>query len=694
MLVKSMLEGGGFEENARLGAPFGQELYDYATGADRLNLWLIKALGVFSSDPVVVMNLFYVLTFPLTALAAYLCLRLLRISRGPSAAVAVLFALLPYHFLRGASHLFLSAYFSVPLGAYLVLCLFMGRSVFPRRTSASGLRRYATPHTLLALVFCVIVGSAGVYYTAFTLALLPVATAVAFVTWRRRESLVTGAVLMAVIGATLFLNLLPTILYQHEHGKPDPTFARKPIESELLALKPVELVLPIDGHRIDALAQRKQNYFLATPFKSERTQSLGLVGTIGIVWLIAVALLSMVRPRRRESDDLERAAAASTLTAILVGTIGGVSLLVGYWVAPEFRAWNRISVLIAFFALATVAVLLERAGERLRRRALGAPLYAALLAAVVAFGVVDQTSDAYVPQYQQARVEFRNDRDFVREIESQLSPGAMVFQLPYHPFPEAPLTGRMADYDLLVGYTHSDGLRWSYGAIKGRSGDWAEELAHAPAEVILPAIAASGFEGIYVDRHGYPREVENEVVDEIRRLTGIPPLRNRSGRQVFFDLRPYAERLGATMGSGDLEALREATLNPIETDEGTGLSAPVVTGTETARVGLAHSELRLVNPGAEPREVTITAILEVHPSAERVTVSFPGGLAEPTVVSAPGREVRFVVELPPGETLVAFDADLVPGLRPAAPEPSRFRLVDLVVREPVFERVAAALGGR
>ena len=55
--------------------------------------------------------------------------------------------------------------------------------------------------------------------------------------------------------------------------------------------------------------------------------------------------------------------------------------------------------------------------------------------------------------------------------------GAMVFQLPYRRFPETQPLARMADYDLMRGYLHSDDLRWSYGFMKGRPGDPSPALA-------------------------------------------------------------------------------------------------------------------------------------------------------------------------------------------------------------------------
>ena len=93
---------------------------------------------------------------------------------GPPGAFAasVLFSLLPYHFLRGEDHLFLAAYWAVPLGCFLAL------SVLADAPLVTPLR---SRRALAILAACVIVGSAAVYYAAFTLILLAAAAILAAV---------------------------------------------------------------------------------------------------------------------------------------------------------------------------------------------------------------------------------------------------------------------------------------------------------------------------------------------------------------------------------------------------------------------------------------------------------------------------------------------------------------------------------
>src|SRR5437660_11718208 len=91
MLVKSIIDHGWYETNASLGAPFGQQLHDYPQGADNLNFLIIRFLALFSSNPALVMNLFFLATFALVGSSAYLVLRRVGVGVLAAGVCALLF---------------------------------------------------------------------------------------------------------------------------------------------------------------------------------------------------------------------------------------------------------------------------------------------------------------------------------------------------------------------------------------------------------------------------------------------------------------------------------------------------------------------------------------------------------------------------------------------------------------------------
>src|SRR5215207_3987846 len=97
----------------------------------------------------------------------------------------------------------------------------------------------------------------------------------------------------------------------------------------------------------------------------------------------------------------------------------------------------------------------------------------------------------------------------------------------WHQLPEAP---------------HKSDLRWSYGAVKGRpTADWQADLADKPTEVLLDTVLEKGFDGIYIDRFGYPDRAA-ELEGELGELLEVEPLVSPDGRRSFFSLLPYKEK--------------------------------------------------------------------------------------------------------------------------------------------------------
>ena len=74
-------------------------------GGDLLAYTIKKAIVDTTGDVPLTFNLFWLLTFPLTALLiAFPVLRSLRCSWATALVGAVLFSLAPYHFRNGAAH--------------------------------------------------------------------------------------------------------------------------------------------------------------------------------------------------------------------------------------------------------------------------------------------------------------------------------------------------------------------------------------------------------------------------------------------------------------------------------------------------------------------------------------------------------------------------------------------------------------
>jgi phosphoglycerol transferase len=536
--VKGVLDHGWYWRNPSLGAPGGQQLYDFpGLGGDTLNVLLLKLLGLFTDDAAVVTNLFFFLTFPLVGLTAYVVLRSLSVSSVSATVCSILYALLPYHFVRGEEHLLLSAYYAVPLGAYLVLAVLGERPLFARRVGGSGVLAWASRRSVVTLGMCVVLtlASATFYYSSFTVVLVALAAVLRAVAGRSWRPLVAGGAVVGVLVALTVVTLAPSLAYWARHGTNSAVGHRGAFESEFYGLKFAQLVLPMEHHRIGKLAEFRQRYDSWSPrTEATRNTALGVVASVGFLWLLAVALVQLATPGRRVVPALHGEAGIAALVALALAWTGGLATLIAV-VEPQIRSWNRLSVFIGFFALLAVGLLLDRAVAALEARRAGKALAAAAVFAVLVVGLLDQTSSAFQPRYGALSAEYRSDGDFVRGIEGRVPAGGMVFQLPYVPFPEAAPPARMFDYDELRGYLHSGELRWSYGAMKGRPGDPSPALAAEPVPDMVRDVRAAGFGGIYVDRFGY-EDGGARLESELASAVGSPPLVSKNGRLSFFDL--------------------------------------------------------------------------------------------------------------------------------------------------------------
>jgi phosphoglycerol transferase len=560
-LVKGVVENGWYLHNPRLGAPFGQEMYDFPLD-ETLHLGLMKLLSLACHNYVVVLNLYYLLGYPLAAVTALFAFRRFGLSYAPSVLGALLFTFLPYHFMRGEAHLFLSSYYLVPLEVLVVLWLYLDRGLFLRWDEAAQAPRcdlFGRP-ALGAAAVCLLTSLGGVYYAFFTCALLGLAGVACAYRRRRLYPFGNAAGLIALICLGVFVNLMPTFWYTHRHG-PNPEVAQRlPLEAERYGLRVIQLLLPVPGHRVPQLAALAERYRTkgSESFHENNFACLGTIGSLGFLYLIGRLFFR----RNGRTDRLKDGLTVLNIAAVLLASIGSFGAVFNLLVSPAIRCYNRVSVFIGLLSLFAVAMLLDRVVRHVRMP-WARQLYYSFLVILLFGGTWDQSrSRSHVPTlnhippggtslyrflmnvrptYGAVRAQFAADAEFVGRIEAALPHGAAVFQLPMVPYPEAaaPIVA-MDGYDHFRGYLHSRHLRWSYGCMKGRLGDrWCRVVAELPVDQMVERLTKTGFGGIYVNRTGYTdRAAALEAA--LSELLGAAPEVSLGGDQSFFKLGAYA----------------------------------------------------------------------------------------------------------------------------------------------------------
>jgi hypothetical protein len=649
-VIKSVIDHGWYLTNPDIGAPNGLQLYDFPVCAnDTVHLLLIKGMSLFSRDWALLTNLYFLLGFPLISVSALAVFRRYRVAYAPAIAGAVLYSFLPSRLFRGETQLFLDMFYVVPLLVLVVLWVCSDHP--PLTREGRGFPRIALRRgrSLAALGICVLSGSSSLYYSFFAACLLLVGGFLASFDRRSTRNARSGLLLAAVLGATVVANLLPTFVYQARHGANAEVTVRPARDAEIFGMKVAPLLLPVDGHRIDALRHIKEHYDGGAPRGETTATSLGVVGSVGFLFLLGSLLMRALRkheagneqhtPDGEQHGEVLRWLAVLNVVAVLLGTIGGFGSLIALLITPQIRVYSRLSVFIGFLALFAMVLLLDRLVRRLPRASTLAPLL------VLAVGLLDEVPPMVVRPYAGVARWFASDADFVHRIEATLEPGSIVFQLPYMRFPEGMPLLKMGEYDLLRPYLHSRSLRWSFPAVRGRSGDvWMQDMAEREPVAMVRALADAGVKGIMIDRDGCA-DSGAAIESALSNWLHAQPLVANETRFSFFDISAHTG-----LWSAGSERAREIALHPPVASWVNGCYPSEATSEKdkaSFRWCSGSGEITIDNETPYPRRITLSmTFFAARPPAQ---------------LTLEGDLFSVDLKLPPDKLPFARDIDLSPG---------------------------------
>ena len=665
--IKTIAEQGWYLRNPRLGAPGEQHFHDFPL-ADSLHFGLMRVLLWVWPDWGTVMNAYFILGFPLAAALAFITFHALRVSYPAAVLSAVLFAFLPYHLFRGQAHMQLASYYMVPPA--VLLALWLHQDVAFYRSAPFRLTR----HGAWAGAVGFVLGSSGVYYSFFTLYLLGVAALPGFprrLFWSRvRHALIPAAAILL----SLTLNFAPSLIHMHRHGANHEVAARVPFESELYGLKLIQLLLPVQHHRAPLLRDFRAAYDRTSLLVNENSgSSLGILGAFGFAFLLASLFLRL--PHGPHSDLLD-ALSRLNLAAVLLGTVGGLGTLLAWLVTPKIRAYNRISVFIAFFSLTVIAILADRFWKSAVRVRMGKAIASLALIATLGVGVWDQTPLTAWPTRQKSIEDYLRDAAFFGRLEASLPRGASVVQIPHMSYPESPPIHHLRDYEHFRAYLHTRTLRFSYGAMRGRYWDgWLHDaLSKHRLGDSLEALAAVGFHALLVDGYGYA-DGAAQIEADLRSRLGDPVLVSSDGRYACYQLWRLVEELREKYPADSWFKVRDyVRSSPLV--RWVGFYGSEGTGKDTWRWCTWRGEIHIDNPVPRPQVIAFDA--ELLAGSEKGCLLTVEGLGfaesyrlDPVIPVVLSRRLT----LPPGRSVLRFKAT-GPELRaPGDPRSLVFRII-------------------
>jgi phosphoglycerol transferase len=661
--VKTLVDNGWWMTNAYLGAPGRMETHDFPANAS-LHFAILKGFALVAPDTATIVNVYFVLSFPAVALAALVALRSMGLSRPPAVAGSVLYAFLPYHFWRGEPHLFLAAYYMVPLVLMVVAWIARGDQflIVAREGGRRGRVELGSGKAVASLLICAAVGLDFPYYPLFACFFLALA---GLYTAARGDAraLTRGAVLVAVTAASFAVNVLPNVLYHRRNGpNPSPQHItyRPWQDGEVYGLTVTQMLLPAPNHRVPALARLRDKFYAGTPLTSEGdAMALGTIGSIG--FLLSVGCLLACQRHASGPGRLCHAFGLLSVLAVLLCTAGGFATMFNLVGITIMRTYNRVSIFLAFAAIATFFVAVDALAARYASRGWPRALASCGLAALLVLGLLDQTAQTYIPPYEAVAKEYQSDGEFVARIEAAVPVGTMIFQLPYVAYGSyANASHQMVPYCHMRGYLHSHALRWSFGAMHGRPDDALHaRIASLPLEDGLRDLAYVGFGGVYVDRLGYA-DHGAEVEGRLRRALGSEPLVSGNGRFSFFAMGDYVDRLRSQMRDEEWALRRDLVLHEPRLTWGSGFYPEESSPSDRWRSCATRGRLEVYNPSDRPRLVSLSfAATTYSPGAARLVLRGPG-FADGIAVDPAGKPYTRVIEVPPGRHAIRFTCTAKP----------------------------------
>ena len=500
---------------SRLGAPYYANWSDNPITEDWqyfLPGLLVKSIGLFAAA-----NLAVMMAQVLACVCFYITARLMGCKWWWSFAGGIAFGFAQFALARSIHHLMILNYWHVPI------CVLIAGWITRNEMGETRGRRY-----LFSLVAGLIIGMQTPYYTNMFLQLTLLGAFYQYFRQGWKPVLQAGGI-VAASATGFFLMNLDTFVYRFTHGPNPGALVRPYIWLELSALKFVDLLVPPPDHPL--LGALGDAYYKMVAFPGEVPPScyLGFLGIGCLIWLAVVSVRRIMVETGRNLP-LE---AWQILWILAYSAVGGLNCLAGTFGITLFRSTTRYCIFI-------LPILLLFAMKRLSKKRLETEVSFTLAGICALIALWDQTPPVTTEAKLADDVRLvDSDHALAQQLEARLPKGAMIFQLPVMDFPEAPAPG-MPSYDHFRLYLHSEHLRFSFGAVKGRPWlQWTKNLGSSFTEVVHN-IENYGFAAVYVNRNGFEDKGAG-ILQSFRKLGYTEVIESQAGDLFCVLIHPASD---------------------------------------------------------------------------------------------------------------------------------------------------------
>ncbi|MCX7105175.1 MAG: hypothetical protein NTU70_07840 [Methylococcales bacterium] len=688
MYIKGLIQDGWPTNISQLSAPFTYPgaAFPMLTSVD---WFIIKVMSVFTTEPGLLLNGFWLLTLVFNAWSATYVTYQLRLSRVFSGLTGILYAFLPAALLRNVAHLNLVFYF-VPL-LCLVAVIIATRGVGIRQVKQA---------LIVGLIACALQGFDYIYYSFFAVLLFSVATLIAYRRDDGFKQFKLPLLAIAIVMLSTALNMVPTLQSWHKNGSSPDMGYKYTAEAEIYGAKLRRLLMPHPCNIILPLASLAQKDLAANfPNENENMYArLGLYGAFGMLLMIVVSLRRDVGSN--QSAQLMQSISVLGMATFLIITVGGLGALINVISVPDIRAYNRFSVFLAFFAIVATGLCLQGWLGSGTVRSKIAKYF--IVGAFAILSLYDQLLHArpLVEGQQKDVKRALEERQIVARLEKIFPKDAALLELPFTGFPAVAQFNKgrvqeqlpldvcarennvlqhwMESYDHVRPYLWSHHLKWSWPSFSQRHRAWQTKMQALQGGDLIKAAIFSGFDAIWVDRFAYP-DAGQALISSLSQGK-VRQIDTGSSRFAVLDLREAATVLKARLSKVEFAEHTTALL-------GTGILVEWSDGfygeeqnPAGHRFRWAQDQATIVLRNSDKTAISVCVAFALASPFEG-SVNLEGtDIPEAIMTTAVPRSVKFPLHLQSGEVqTLQFSTGLQPLSVPGDPRNLYFYVQDFVM---------------
>jgi phosphoglycerol transferase len=669
MSFQNMKEGFWYLKSSHLGFPFSQDLHDFPAAADTVNLLISRILISVTGDIGLTFNIQYFFSYFSGFLGAYIGSRIIRLLPVHALFIGLIYAFLPYHYLHGAAHLYLSSYWMIPIWLAVTIkeITTPGWILSLENGTKFNLRQCAfRARTLLLLALTVFSASAGFYYSMFFVFATGFFGLLAVVRDCGVRNI--GLLIMSSLGSFIIgLQILPILFFQLSMGANIGAVQRSLGEVRFYSLDITKLFLPLRDHRLTFVSDWVNSLDVSLR-DGEYAEPLGLLLALSFFTLLIVYVF---QTKSRDRFSLLAPLAQVQLFFLAVSIVGGAGYFLGVLGFTQIRVWSRITIVLAFPALVflfQLAQLLANRFEKVRSQYL-------LFILLAAFQISDSTPTSLAPNYATTSQEWNQDRRIAKVIHDSISPQAKIFQLPIVNFPESPPTFQQADYEHLRMYLHVPSAYFSYGGVKGRESQWLNRLSKDPM-TLFTQLALVGFDAVWIDSRGFEANPSNFSLFA-EKVIGTSLISTENSPFALYDIRNFSADLKKSMTLEEQQEIRNQVLTPVSISPSGGMSPLETDGLNDWFWSSSSGILNIQNYSGTDTRVVITGSVDALNSGD---LALDGACKLQIKVSQQAEDFRCDFVIPKNGAQLTFSSNNQ-RTEDRDPRDLRFRVVNLKVVE-------------